>query len=171
MSNAIVVYFSRRGENYWAESVRNLERGNTEVAAGYIAEALGCEVFEIVPIKEYPDDYYACCDEAKTELKERARVEAREYPDLSGYDIVFLGYPNWWGTVPMVVDTFLRHYGDWPGKRVFPFCTNEGSGLGGSTQFVKASCPGAIVGKGISIKGSETERERERIEKWAKECL
>ena len=171
MPNTVVVYFSRRGENYWAGNIRNLERGNTEVAAGYVAAALGCEAFAITPDKEYPADYYACRREAKDELQRHARIEAKEYPDLSGYDTVFLGYPNWWGTVPMVVDTFLRHYGDWSGKRVFPFCTNEGSGLGRSISLVKEACPGATVENGLSIEGNKTGQSQKRIEKWAKDCL
>lgn len=171
MPNAIVIYFSRRGENYWAGSVRSLERGNTEVAAGYISGAIGCEAFEIVPAKEYPADYYACCDEAKAELQSHARVDAGEYPDFSGYEAVFLGYPNWWGTVPMVVDTFLCHYGDWAGKRIFPFCTNEGSGLGGSVRSIEEACPGAVVDGGLSIIGNKVGESRNEIEGWASGCL
>lgn len=107
----------------------------------------------------------------QNELQGHARIEAKEYPDLSGYDTVFLGYPNWWGTVPMVVDTFLRHYGDWSGRRVFPFCTNEGSGLGRSMSLVKEACPGATVENGLSIEGNKTGQSQKRIEKWAKDCL
>ena len=171
MTNAIVIFFSRKGENYWNGSIRDLEQGNTEVAAGYIAKAIGCEAFEIEPVKEYPTDYYACCDEAKAELNGPARVEARTYPDLTGYDVIFLGYPNWWGTIPMVVDTFLRRYDNWQGKRIFPFCTNEGSGLGGSVRSIEEACPGAVVNNGISIRGCKTNESREMIEKWALDCL
>lgn len=86
--------------------------------------------------------------------------------NLEDFDTVFLGYPNWWGTIPMVVDTFLHHY-DWTGKTVAPFCTNEGSGLGGSVRFIEEACPGAKVVKGLSITGNKAAKSEEEIAAWA----
>lgn len=167
MSKIAIVYFSRKDGNYWGGSIKNLEKGNTEVVSEFVQQAVGGKLFEIVPDKEYPKDYYACCDEAKVELQERARIEPVEYmDDLEEYDIVFLGYPIWWGTIPMAVDTFLRHY-DWAGKTIAPFCTNEGSGLGSSVRFIEEACPGAKVVKGLSITGSKASKSGREISDWA----
>ena len=171
MANNAIVYFSRKGQNYWAGDIKNLDRGNTEVAAEYVQQAVGGELFQIVPKKDYPADYYACCDEAKAELQARTRVEPVSYmDDLESYDTVFLGYPNWWGTIPMAVDTFLRHY-SWEGKRICPFCTNEGSGLGGSLRFIEDACTGATIEKGLSITGHEIASSEPQVSAWAKKLI
>lgn len=96
MSKALIVYYSRKGENYWNGSIKNLEKGNTEIVAEMIAEQTGGDLFEVETVKEYPADYYACIEEAKAELREKARPELKSYVDnLAQYDTVFLGYPNW----------------------------------------------------------------------------
>ena len=93
MSKALIVYYSRKGENYWNGSIKNLEKGNTEIVAEMIAEQTGGDLFEVETVKEYPADYYACIEEAKAELREKARPELKGYVDnLARYDTVFLGY-------------------------------------------------------------------------------
>ena len=104
---ALIAYYSRTGENCSSGSIRKLAQGNTERVAEFIQEAVGGDLFEIKPEKEYPEDYYETCDVAKQELRQKARPAIKEVPDASGYDAIFLGYPNWWGTCPMVVFTFL----------------------------------------------------------------
>lgn len=170
MSKIAIVYFSRKGQNYWAGNIRTLEKGNTQRVAEFIHNAVGGEMFEIVPGKTYPSDYYACCDEAKNELHRHAAVEPASYMEgLDKCDVVFAGYPNWWGTIPMAVDTFLRHY-RWSGKRVFPFCTNEGSGMGGSVRSIKEACPGAIVDDGLAVTGHLVDQSEKAVADWARSC-
>ena len=169
MSKPLIVDYSRRGENYVNGSIRNLSMGNTEVVAGMIADITGGDLFQVETARTYPEDYYACTDEARAELRQNARPELREYLDsLDGYDTIFVGYPNWWGTMPMAMFTFLERY-DWSGKKICPFCTNEGSGMGGSERDLKRICAGAAVEKGLSIHGAGAAQSRGKVEAWVKE--
>lgn len=162
----LIVYYSRKGQNYYNGSIENLIKGNTEIVAELIKETVGGELFEIKTVKKYPDDYYACIDEARSELCENARPELQSYPkNFNDYDNVFVGFPNWWGTMPMAVFTFLEKY-DWSDKRIIPFCTNEGSGLGSSVRDIKSICKGE-VSDGLSIIGHETQDSAETIINWA----
>lgn len=171
MSKTLIVYYSRKGENYVNGSIRSLSKGNTEVIAEMIADLTGGDLFEVETVKTYPADYYACIDEAKAELRQSARPELKAYPDsLDGYDTIFVGYPNWWGTMPMAMFTFLEHY-DWSGKTICPFCTNEGSGMGSSERDLKKVCAGAAVEKGLSIHGAEAAQSRDRVEAWVKSAV
>ena len=130
MEHILIVYYSRKGENYWGGSVKNLSKGNTEIVAEFIRDAVGGDLFEIDTVKPYSTDYTTCTQEAQAELRANARPELKEYlDDLDSYDTIFVGYPNWWGTMPMAMFTFLEHY-DLTGKQIIPFCTNEGSGMG-----------------------------------------
>lgn len=95
MSKTLIVYYSRKGENYVNGSVRNLPKGNTQVVAEMIADMTGGDLFEIDTMKSYAADYYTCIDEAKAELRQNARPELKTYPDsLDGYDTIFLGFPK-----------------------------------------------------------------------------
>ena len=171
VSKTLIVYYSRKGENYVNGSIRNLSKGNTEVIAEMIADLTGGDLFEVETVKTYPADYYACIDEAKAELRQGARPELKAYPDsLDGYDTIFVGYPNWWGTMPMAMFTFLEHY-DWSGKTICPFCTNEGSGMGSSERDLKKVCAGATVEKSLSIHGAEAVQSRDRVETWVKSAV
>lgn len=168
MANILIVYYSRKGENYWAGSIRKLEKGNTEIAAEMIQRAVGGDLFEVDTVKPYSTDYHTCTEEAQRELRANARPELKAYPDsLDGYDTIFVGYPNWWGTMPMAMFTLLERY-DLSGKKIWPFCTNEGSGMGSSERDLKKLCPGATVGKGLAIRGCETAKSERQIAEWAK---
>lgn len=167
----LIVYYSRKGENYWPGGLRVLEKGNTERAAEFIRQAVGGDLFEIDTVRPYSARYDRCIQEAKEELLAHARPELKGQPEsLDGYDTIFVGYPSWWGTCPMAVFSFLERY-DLSGKRIIPFCSNEGSGMGQSERDLAQSCKGAKVLPGLSIRGSETERLERRIAEWAKESL
>lgn len=171
MSKPLIVYYSRKGENYVNGSVRNLAKGNTEVVAEMIAGITGGDLFEIDTVKPYAASYAACIQEAKREQEENARPELKAYPDsLDGYDTIFVGYPNWWGTMPMVMFTFLEHF-DLTGKRILPFCTNEGSGMGSSERDLKKVCQGAKVESGLSIHGAEAASSRGKVEAWVRKLV
>ena len=164
----LIVYYSRKGQNYWNGSIVDLAKGNTERVAEFVQKAVGGDLFELTTVREYSRDYMVCIDEAKEELRAHARPELAACPEsLDGYDTVFLGYPNWWGTMPMCVYTFLERF-DFTGKRIVPFCTNEGSGLGGSEREIKKLCPGAQVAPGLSIHGAEAAASEAKVTAWAR---
>ena len=97
----LIIYYSRKGENYWNGTIKNLAKGNTEIAAEFIKNAVGGDLFEVQTVREYAKDYYACIDEAQRELRARARPPIKAFPeDIDRYDNIFIGYPNWWGTMP-----------------------------------------------------------------------
>ena len=125
----LVVFFSRGDQNYVNGAIKTLETGNTEVAAGMIQELTGADMFKIEPRQGYSKDYNECIAEAQADQRRDARPELKQYPDsLDGYDVIYLGYPNYWGTMPMAVFTFLEHF-DFTGKTIKPFCTHEGLSL------------------------------------------
>ena len=168
MSNILTVYYSRKGENYWGGSIKNLSKGNTEIVAEMIHDAVGGDLFEVDTVKPYSADYSTCTEEAKQELHTNARTELKKYMDsLDGYDIIFVGYPNWWGTMPMAMFTFLEHY-DLKDKKIVPFCTNEGSGMGSSERDLNKICTGAVVEKGLAVRGCEAAKSGDKVSAWAK---
>lgn len=164
----LVAYFSRTGENY---GVGNISKGNTCIIADMIAAETGGETFEIKPVKAYPDEYQACVDIARTEKDTDSRPEIQEDIRIEDYDIIFLGYPNWWGDMPMPVYTFLGKH-DWSGKTVIPFCTHEGSGLSGTEDKIRQTCKGATVKSGLAVRGSTAQNSqpeaRKSVESWLK---
>jgi flavodoxin len=170
MSKSILIaYFSRSGGNYVNGSIMNLPVGNTEVAAKRIHESTGANLFKINPVKKYSEDYRICTEEAKQELRTNARPELSEKLDtIDGYETIILAYPNWWGTMPMPVWTFLEGY-NFSGKTILPLCTHEGSGLGGSERDIKKLCPDAKLQKGLSIYGGSVISSEKVIEAWLKE--
>ena len=170
MSKKLVVYFSHKGENYSRGKIVNLEKGNTEIAAEMISNILNADIFEIVAEKEYPFNYNECIEIAKKELRENSKIKLKQDIDIKDYDTIFVGYPNWWGTMPMPVWTFLEEK-DSTNKKVLPFCTNEGSGLGKSESDIKKITSGAKVLKGLSINGSEVNNSEGKIRKWLEEVL
>jgi flavodoxin len=168
MKKSLVVYFSRKGNNYVSGNIINLPVGNTEVAAKLIAELAGADMFRIDPVKEYSQDYHKCTVEAQKELRDNARPELKNYINsIDGYDLIYLCFPNYWGTMPMCVWTFLEKY-DFAGKTVKPLCTHEGSGMGRSESDIRKLCPGAKVEKGLPIRGSEVSGAKSIIEEWIK---
>lgn len=163
---SIVIYFSRTGENYFNGQIRSIEKGNTEKAAEKIQKMTGSDIFKLEPVAAYSDQYNICIQEAKDDQSRNARPELKKYPeDLSQYDTIYLGYPNYWGTMPMCVFTFLENF-DWNGKTIRPFCTHEGSGLGRSTADIKKICTGAEVAEGLDIKGSRVDSSDAAIQAW-----
>lgn len=171
MSNILVAYFSRAGQNYVNGSVRPLAVGNTEVVARMVAEKTGGDLFKIETVRAYADDYTACTEEAQEEKRTQARPELKALPEgFDGYDTVVLGYPNWWGTMPMAVYTFLEAL-DFTGKTVLPFCTHEGSGLSSTERDIARLCPGAEVLGGLAVHGADAAGARASVEAWLERSL
>ena len=168
MSNTLIVFYSRADENYVSGMLKQLDIGNTEVAAGIIRELTDGELFKLEQVQAYSKDYNECIAEAQADQKRNARPELKRYPDtIEGYDTIYLGFPNYWCTMPMAVFTFLEHF-DFDGNIIKPFCTHEGSGMGNSVNDIKRLCPGAKVEKGLAIRGSSVKNSKKDIENWIK---
>lgn len=162
----LVAYYSRKGNNYVSGKIVNLQVGNTKVVGDMIRGLTGSDVFQIDTVKPYPKDYTATTNVAKKELNENARPELTSHVENMGYyDVLFLGYPNWWGTIPMAVCTFLEEY-DLSGKTIIPFCTHEGSGMGHSESDIAKLCPEATLLNGLAIQGSRVSSAKKDIEGW-----
>ena len=166
---ALIAFYSRAGENYFGGAYRRISVGNTEKAAEMLADLTGGELYKIEQAQPYSDDYQTCIAEAKADLQKKARPEVLDLPDdLDAYDEVYLGYPNYWGTMPMAIYTFLGKY-DFTGKIIHPFCTHEGSGLSHTVQDIQKAAPGAVVTKGLAIHGSSVDGAKAALERWVKE--
>lgn len=164
----LIAYYSRRGNNYRNGEIVDLKVGNTEVIAGKIKVLTGGDTFYIETVKPYPTDYHETTRVAQKEQKENERPAIKgKVANMFDYDVIYLGYPNWWGTMPMAVFTFLESY-DFSGKRIVPFCTHEGSAMGHSEQDIKKICPKAIVLKGLAIRGSNVQDADKAVENWIK---
>ena len=145
--------------------------GNTRELANQIHQQVGGDMFELKTVHSYPKEYRATTDQAKREQEANFRPQlTAEVQNMGAYDTVFVGYPNWWGTMPMVLWTFLEHY-DLTGKTIAPFCTNEGSGMGASERDLKALCPGAKLLPGLSVHGSEAANAAPQVTAWAKKAI
>ena len=148
----LTVYFSHKGETYFPDGIRVVDKGNTEIVAEHIQKAVGGDLFEIDTVKPYSAEYRKCCVEAKAEADANARPEVKNLPDsIEKYDTIFVCYPNWCGTTPMSILSFLDTY-DLSGKKMVPLCTNEGSGMGNSERDLKKLYPNAIWKEGLRIK-------------------
>ena len=148
----LVVYFSHSG--------------NTREIANQIHKSVGGDIFEIQAVKPYPDDYDAAVQQARQELDSGYKPALKiKFEDIKSYDLVFIGYPIWWGTFPAPVKTFLSEY-DLSEKTVAPFCTHEGSGLGRSATDISKLCPHSTVIEGLAIRGSDVKNAQNKMSSW-----
>ena len=146
--------------------MRYVKVGNTEIVCNGIKDPIEADVFKIEMKTPYSSVYMTCIDEAKKHLRANARPELVSVPDsVDAYDTVILAYPNYWGTMPMAVFTFLEKF-DFTGKTILPLCTNEGSGMGSSERDSKKTCSGATVKAGLSDPGGEPASSKSRLQKW-----
>jgi flavodoxin len=168
-SKSLIAFYSRKGNNYGAGgSIVNLPVGNTEVIAGKIRALTGADLFRIDTVKPYPEDYMETTEVAKEEKRSNARPALNaKLENIGDYDVIYLGYPNWWGTMPMAVWTFLESY-DFAGKTIVPYCTNEGSGLGGSEGDIKRLCPKSKVLPGLALTGHTVGGADKEVAAWLK---
>ena len=169
LSDILVIYFSRTGEQY---GVGVIEKGNTAIMAEMIAEAMGADTFEILPADDhYPMTYDELTDVAQQELRDNARPEiAGELPDLTQYNTIFIGAPVWWGDWPMIMYTFFEN-SDLSEKQLSPFSTHAGSGLSGFDKKLAAACPDSAVLEGLAIRGTDTQNDPESVRASVDEWL
>lgn len=151
-SKNLVVYFS------WS--------GNTKKIATKIQDEMKADSFRIVTKDSYPDDYDAVVDQAKKEQSDNIRPELSTHIDnLSQYDTIFIGYPNWWGDMPMALYSFFDEY-DFSGKTIIPFCTHGGSGLSDTVNTIKEQEPNATVLEGLAIKDNSIDNSDSNVTDW-----
>ena len=166
MAKTLIAFFSRADENYFGGAMRYVKTGNTEIVVNLIKDMIEADSFKIEMKKPYSPVYMTCIEEAKKDLRAKARPELVSLPDsIDKYDTVVLAYPNYWGTMPMALYTFLDAF-DFTGKTILPLCTNEGSGMGGSEREIKKACPGAIVKPGLPVTGSSAANSGDAVRKW-----
>ncbi len=162
----LIAFYSRAGENYFGGAHRRVSVGNTEKAAQMLAKITGGEIYKIEQARPYSEDYDTCTAEAKEDLRANARPAVLNLPEhLDAYDEIYLGYPNYWGTMPMAVYTFLENY-DFSGKIIHPFCTHEGSGLSRTERDIQKAAPDAVVTQGLAIHGSSVDHADDALRKW-----
>lgn len=143
--------------------------GNTGVVADMIAQATGADLFSIRTVEQYPDTYDATIDQGQQEQSDGARPELATYlENLDSYDTIFLGFPNWWGDMPMAVYTFLDEV-DLSGKTVIPFVTSGGSSFSNTISTIQQMEPQATVQEGLSIGASSATGAQQQVESWLSE--
>jgi len=162
----LIAYFSRESNNYVSGRIVNLPIGNTEVVAKMIQEMTEGDVLRIDTLNSYPADYTETTEVAQKELRENARPKLSSHVEnMDSYNVVFVGYPIWWGTIPMPVATFLSEY-DFSGKTIVPFCTHEGSRLGRSVTNIKELCPHSTILDGLAVRGGDVKNARNEVSEW-----
>lgn len=157
----LVVFFRRTGENY---AVGYIKKGNTHIIAEMIAEETDGTLFQVEPLKAYPANYTKCTEVAKQEMESKAHPAIKGDVAVEDYDVIYIGYPTWWGDMPMPVYTFIEKH-NWQGKTVVPFCTHEGSGLSDTENKLKKACEGATILKGLAILGTTAQKSQEQARK------
>ncbi len=166
MAKTLIAFFSRADENYFGGAMRYVKVGNTEIVVDLMKELIDADTFKIEMKEPYSPVYMTCIEEAKRDKQNNVRPELISYPDsIDEYDTIVLGYPNYWGTFPMAVATFLEKY-DFTGKTILPLCTNEGSGMGSSEIDIRKCAKGVTVKSGLAIMGSRAADSGEAVKKW-----
>lgn len=167
----LVIYYSRKGENYVNGSIKSISKGNTEIVAEFIRDAVGADLFEVETVQEYSPSYMTCIDQAKAELRADARPEIKSsLSSVADYDNIVVAGPCWWGTYPMAIFTQLEKL-DFTGKKVFPVMTHEGSGLSGAPAALRKLCVGAEVGEGMAVHGADASASKNAVVNWAEKNL
>ena len=155
MGNTLILYFSMSG--------------NTETVANYIHEEIGGDIVKLETVQTYPEDYDELVDYAREEQRDNARPELeRAIENIEQYDTIFLGYPNWWGDMPMPIYSFLDQY-DLSNKTIAPFITHGGSGLSGTPANIANEEPDAVVTEGLAINGDDVDDCQDEVNEWLNE--
>lgn len=173
----LVAYFSRVGNTEWNDGVDAVTSaslnvvngefaGNAQLLAQTAQEITGGDIFLIQTENVYPSDYRETTDVAADEQNDNARPElASHVENMDQYDTIVLIYPNWWGTLPQAIFTFLEEY-DFSGKTILPLCTHAGSRMGSSERDIASICPNANLLEGLAVSGSSAASAHSDVEKW-----
>ena len=165
MAKTLIAFFSRADENYFGGSLKYIEKGNTEIVAEYIQDLTSADMFKVEPLVPYSKDYMECIEEAKIRTNNHDAPIKEEVPDISSYDVIYVGAPVYWGGMPEELITALDGL-DYTGKTIRPFTTHEGSGLSGVPGQLKKICKGAEVLDGLAISGSHVNDSKSKVESW-----
>lgn len=165
----LLVFFSRAGENHFNGGRKVLNVGNTEVVAGFIRDALGCDVFTIQAVEPYSDRYDPTVERNVREQNDDARPGIIALPaSIDLYDTVVIGSPIWNVRVPRIMLTFAERF-DFSGKTVYPFTTYAVSRLGHAVEEYQAACRGATIADALAVKGDNAENSRPKVEAWLRQ--
>ena len=176
---ALVVYFSMpetnnpnnmtQEEDNSTVVKNNKVLGNTQFMAETIASTMGADTFRIIPVNPYPTDHKTLIAQAKEEQNQNARPQYEGIvPNLSDYDTIFIGYPNWWGDMPMIMYTFLEN-NNLAGKTIIPFGTHGGSGFSNTVNTIQQLQPNAKVSRdGLMISRNDIQNGEPTIANWLK---
>lgn len=165
--NVLVSYFSRAGENSVDGKIEIIEKGFTEIVAEKIAKYTNGSLYKIEPVEPYPYNYEECVKRAREEV---LTPFVKKLESLDNYDVVFVGFPNWYRSYPRVVASFLKEY-NFIGKSVIPFCTNEEGMLGIGDLELRSAVKGAIIKTGFACKGKEADNCDEALKAWLAKVL
>lgn len=164
MSKVLVAFFSRAHENYYEHGIRDVEVGNTKLLAQALAQRIEksgnheVTVFEVETDYEYSHNYHECTQEAKALAARNYRPKLQSDIKVQDFDAVLLGFPIWWGTMPLDIKAFVeQHRADFTGKMILPFCTHEGSHFDRSLVELRAMLPEATIGEGLALYGHLTQ--------------
>lgn len=158
----LVAYFSRTGENMMNGTITVIEKGNTEIVAEKIQKYTGADIFKIEPVDPYPFNYQECVARASEEGL--VDYKNRDF-SIDDYDVIFLGFPNWYRSYPRVVATFVRDH-NFEGKTILPFCTNEEGAFGIGESELRSSTKGANIKNGFVCRGYLASMCDEELKKW-----
>ena len=171
MKKILTAYFSQPGETYMNGDIVVVDKGNTQIVAERLAQRIDTDLFHIEKVGGYPFTYRATVEIAKDEWHNDLRPDVvGRVEHMEQYDTIILGYPNWCNTMPKAVCTFVEAY-DLSGKRIVPYCTNEGSGLGSSIEDLKKLCPHSEVLVGTAIHGAEAGTVTDEIDRIVRLAL
>ena len=162
---SIIIYFSRADENYFGGEMRYIDKGNTEIVAEYIKDITGASLFKVEPLQAYPANYMECIEEAKIRKNEHNAPIKEKIPNITDYEVIYIGSPIYWGGMPEELFTALKGY-DYAEKIIRPFVTHEGSGLSGVPKELSEICNGAQITPGLAIVGSDVKNSKPKVEDW-----
>ena len=162
---SMIIYFSRVDENYFDGALRYIDKGNTEVIAEYIRDFVGADMFKVEPLEPYSADYKECLEESRIRARTHNAPIKEEVPDISSYEVIYVGAPVYLGGMPEELFTALNGL-DYAGKIIRPFVTHEGSGLSGVPMQLKRICNDATITPGIAIRGSTVNSAKGQVESW-----
>ena len=162
---SVIIYFSRADENYVSGAIRYIDKGNTEVIAEYIRDIVGADMFKVEPLIPYSADYKQCVEESKVRTRSHDAPIKESVPDISSYDVIYVGAPVYLGGMPEELFTALQGL-NYTGKIIRPFVTHEGSGLSGIPMQLRKLCDGATITSGIAIRGGTVNSAKGQVEEW-----
>ena len=163
---SLIIYFSRADENYFDGEMKYIDKGNTEIIAEFIQEFTGADMFKVEPKVPYSADYMECTREAQERTSSHNAEIIESIPDVSPYEVIYIGSPVYWGGMPEEMFTALKGT-DFTGKTIRVFVTHEGSGLSSIPAQVKSICQGAtILDDAIAIRGTDCKNSKNRLEQW-----